>query len=372
MKKIKIAYLGLKEIPSNRGTDRVVENIVSCMDKSKYDITVYCMKGHVDRSAKIEGVNLKILPTITLKNIDMMFYLLLCSIHSLFCKYDIVHLHNIDGAFIIPILNLKYKKKFIGTTHGRPQNVDKWGKRTRAFFSLMEKWFVKYSHTTTSVSKPLADTFMKEYRKETKYIPNGIHLNEQVNVEGAKTILKKHEAEEKFILFASGRIIPIKGLHDVLDAAKLLNLKEQLVILGDMDQLPEYKAKLESQMKNLNTKYLGFINKKPLMLGLISQADIFVFPSTIEAMSMMLLEAASVKVPIICSDIPENKAVFDESEVLFFKAGDPNELADKLKWAMENPVEFKAKSEKAYTRLKNSYTWDRITLQYEKLYESLQ
>jgi len=372
MKKIKIAYLGLKEIPSNRGTDRVVENIVSCMDKSKYDITVYCMKGHVDRSAKIEGVNIKILPTIPLKNIDMMFYLLLCSVHSLFCRYDIVHLHNIDGAFIIPILNLKYRKKFIGTTHGRPQNVDKWGKKTRAFFSLMEKWFVKYSHTTTSVSKPLADTFMNEYGKETKYIPNGIHLNEQVNVEGAKALLIKHNAEEKFILFASGRIIPIKGLHDLLEAASLMNLKEQIVIMGDLDQLPGYKAKLEDQMKNLNTKYLGFINKKPLMLGLISQADIFVFPSTIEAMSMMLLEVASVNVPIICSDIPENEAVFSENEVLFFKAGDPNDLAEKLKWAMENPVEFKAKSEKAYIRLKNSYTWDRITLEYEKLYESLQ
>lgn len=371
MKKIKIAYLGLKEVPSNRGTDRVVENIISCLDKSKFDITVYCMKGHVDRSARIEGVNLKILPTIPIKNVDMMLYLFLCSIHALFCRYDVIHLHNIDGAFIIPILNLKYKKKFIGTTHGRPQNVDKWGKRTRAFFKLMEKWFAKYSNVITSVSKPLADTFLKEYGSEVVYIPNGIHLGEQVDAAGAEELLEKHEVEEKYILFASGRIIPIKGLHDVLEAAGIINLKEQLVILGDMDQVPDYKLKLEEQMKSVNSKHLGFINSKPLLLGLISKTELFIFPSTIEAMSMMLLEAASVKVPIICSDIPENKAVFDETEVLFFKAGDPNDLAEKLKWANSNPDKMKELSGNAYQTLKEKYTWDKVVLQYEDLYENL-
>jgi glycosyltransferase involved in cell wall biosynthesis len=235
----------------------------------------------------------------------------------------------------------------------------------------MEKWFAKYSNVITSVSKPLADTFLNEYGKETIYIPNGIHLSEQVDAEGAKDLLKKHEVEEKYILFASGRIIPIKGLHDVLEAAGIINLKEQIVILGDMDQVPDYKVKLEEQMKTVNSKHLGFISSKPLLLGLISKAELFVFPSTIEAMSMMLLEAASVKVPIICSNIPENKAVFDKTEVLFFKAGDPNDLSAKLKWANSNPDKMKELSENAYQTLKEKYTWVNVVLQYEELYLKL-
>lgn len=372
MKKIKIAYLGLKEIPATRGTDRVVENIISYLDKDKYDITIYCMRGHVDSKAKIEGINIKIIPTIPMKNIDMLFYLFLCSIHTLFCKYDIVHLHNVDGAFVIPILNLKFKNKFVGTAHGRPQDrTDKWGKRTIAFFKTMEKWFLKYSYITTSVSKPLAEAYMKDHGITSRYIPNAISLNETVDKKGAKKVLDDNNVDEKFILFASGRIIPTKGLHDLLDAAKILDLKEQIVILGDIDQLPKYKTKIEKQMNNVNSKYVGFINSKSLLLGIISHVDIFVFPSLIEAMSMMLLEAASMKVPIICSDIPENTAVLNDSEVLFFKAGDPEDLADKLKWAKENPEKMKEFAVKAFQKLKDEYTWDKVTQQYSELYQEI-
>jgi hypothetical protein len=34
-------------------------------------------------------------------------------------------------------------------------------------------------------------------------------------------------------------------------------------------------------------------------------------------MSMMLLEVVSMKTPVIASDIPSNKAVFAEDEILF-------------------------------------------------------
>lgn len=372
MKKIKIAFLGLKEIPATRGTDRVVENIIENLDKEKYDVTIYCMKGYVPLDFKLEGLKIKTFATIPIKNIDMVFYLIQCALHTLFCKYDIIHLHNIDGAFVIPIVNLKYKKRFIGTAHGRPQDrVSKWGKRTIAFFKTMEKWFLKYSLVTTSVSKPLVEAYMKDHGISSIYIPNAISLNEKVDQEGAKKFLDDNNVDEKFILFASGRIIPTKGLHDVLDAAKMIDLKEQIVILGDIDQIPKYKTKIEKQMNYVNSKYLGFINSKALLLGIISHVDIFIFPSLIEAMSMMLLEAASMKVPIICSDIPENTAVLDDNEVLFFKAGDPDDLAEKLKWAMDNPEKMKEFSERAFNKLKEEYTWDKVTEQYSDLYQEI-
>ena len=88
-------------------------------------------------------------------------------------------------------------------------------------------------------------------------------------------------------------------------------------------------------------------------------------------MSMMLLEAASQRTPTICSDIPANKAVFNDDHVLFFKVDDPADLADKIKWALVNYLEMKEKSENAFEHLKQKYQWKDIAREYDKLYQQL-
>ncbi len=47
-------------------------------------------------------------------------------------------------------------------------------------------------------------------------------------------------------------------------------------------------------------------------MGLLQSCRVFVFPSTVEAMSMMLLEALAVGTVGIASDIPENTSILPE------------------------------------------------------------
>ena len=77
-------------------------------------------------------------------------------------------------------------------------------------------------------------------------------------------------------------------------------------------------------------------------------------------MSMMLLEAASQNTPIICSDIPANKAVFNDDQVLYFRVDDSTDLADKIKWAFENESEMQKKAERAFEKLKLEHQWKNI------------
>jgi glycosyltransferase involved in cell wall biosynthesis len=88
-------------------------------------------------------------------------------------------------------------------------------------------------------------------------------------------------------------------------------------------------------------------------------------------MSNMLLEVASLKTPLIVSDIHENKAVFDESEVLYFKTGDSEDLASKIEWANTNYSQMLEKAENAFLKLSQQYLWSDIALQYDKIYTSI-
>jgi len=83
------------------------------------------------------------------------------------------------------------------------------------------------------------------------------------------------------------------------------------------------------------------------------------------------LEVASVNTPIIASDIVENRTIFDDDEVLFFKTGDFEDLAQKILWALNNYDSMNHKAAKAYEKLKLNHQWKDIAKEYKKLYQSL-
>jgi len=151
----------------------------------------------------------------------------------------------------------------------------------------------------------------------------------------------------------------------------LLKYNGLLVIAGDLEQIEEYKNEIFSLSKSLNIIFKGLIKDKKELLTIIYNSTLFIFPSLLEAMSMMLLEAASVKTPIICSDIKENKDIFNEDEVLFFKTNNEIDLSQKIDYALNNIDEMKLRAERALKKLQREYNWENISKDYSNLYNSL-
>ena len=120
-------------------------------------------------------------------------------------------------------------------------------------------------------------------------------------------------------------------------------------------------------MADGRVKFIPFIESQSELFGIFRTARLLVFPSTVEAMSMVLLEAASLEVPIVCSDIPENKSVLHE-RAIFFQAGDASDLTAKLRWALDHPKELKKLAQSAAGWVREAYSWDSIAHRYENLY----
>lgn len=83
---------------------------------------------------------------------------------------------------------------------------------------------------------------------------------------------------------------------------------------------------------------------------------------------MMLLEVASSGVPLLCSDIPANTAILDESQALFFASGDVRDLEEKLRWALAHPEQMTVRAARAEEWVHGTYRWDKIVRDYEALY----
>lgn len=363
-----IAFFGIKYFPSQGGTSRVAENLILNLIKD-YNVTVYCYK---NKNAKthIKGVKVVEFPRIKLGGIGVFLYFFICYCHiRLKGRYDIIHAHKIDSFLFLKGLSLN--AKVVATVHGVPYKDGIWGGLAKTFFKFNEKRFLNFEGTKTAISQPLCNYYQEKYNVKVKFIPNGINLLDSKPESSVELFWPEQVPEDSpFVFFAARRIMGIKGLHTMLQAYKKIEYQGNIFVAGDLDIDPAYIKHIKELSKGLNVYFLGYVSPLSALLELVGRCEYFVFPSEIEGMSIMLLEVASTGKPILVSNIPENKQIFDQKEVLYFENKDIDDLAEKLLWVENNKSEFQALGAHARTKVTNTYTWDRITLEYKALYKS--
>jgi len=368
MTKPKLAYFGVKYFPSKGGVSRTTENLIRNL-KDKYNITIYCYK-HPDAKNNIAGVNVVQFPELPFGGLGVFIYFWLCYLHMIFKgDYDIIHLRKIDSAFFLPLLRLKYKK-ILATSHESPYSRDKWGFFEKQYFKFNERVFMKSKAKLTSISSPLCKYYNQKYNRDVEYIPNGIEILEEYDFKTVNELMVQYNINMKYLFFAARRIMSTKGCHTMIEAIKKLRIDNPVIIAGETHS-KDYMNELINESKGLNVKFIGYISDKKVLLALAKQAEYFIFPSETEGMSIILLEVAGTGTPIICSDIPENTSVFNETEVLFFKNKESDDLAEKLKWAFGNRIAMEEKASRAYKKVKEVYSGDNMTRNYSRLYDEL-
>lgn len=368
MRKPRISILGVKHFPSQGAVGRIVEDLLTRI-KDRYDFTLYCMT-HEDAENHIEGVNVVQFPELPGGAAGVFLFYARCALHLLMHgKPDLVHVHKTDAAFTLPFLTRKFK--VIAMSHEAPYRRDKWNRPCKTFFRRMEKIFIGSKAKLTCISKPLCDYYLREYGRPVEFVPNCVENSHPDDKDSAERILREHGIEGDFIFMAGRRIIATKGAHHLLEALNKLEYKGSVVIAGDMGQVRSYTKKIRELARSLDVNFIGFVSGKPTLMALIRRAEYFVFPSETEGMSIMLLEVASVGTPLICSDIPENTAVFAPEEVLYFRNKDAGDLAEKLRWAFGHHIEMEDKAERARRRVIDDYNPGRVVEKYIKLYDGM-
>lgn len=366
MQKKKIAILGVKFWPSRGGTSRVVEDIISQL-KDQYEFTMYAYedpKG-LDHMPDVNVVQFKPYP---FSFIGVFFFFWRCTNHILrHGDYDLIHVHKTDAAFFINRLAKKFR--VIATSHEAPYRRDKWNALAKSYFRWMERVFMRSHAKLTVISEPLSEYYLEVYKREVQYIPNGVDIFIEPDLEAADKVLAEHQVSGPFVFFAARRVMGTKGPQHMLRALKQVNYQGQIVIAGDTTELPAFTKELEALSEGLQVKFLGLVTSKTTLMGLICRAKTFIFPSETEGMSIMLLEVGAMGTPVIASDIPENTAVFNDQELLFFQNKNPQDLAEKFTWAEANSEQFAQMGTNMTARVKREYNRELIARQYFDLYE---
>lgn len=368
-----IAMIGHKRIPGREGgVEIVVEELSTRMAKLGNKVDVYNRKGknvqdkNADKENKkikeYKGVKIITIPTINKKGIDAFLYSILASIRVTFSKYDVIHYHAEGSCAMIWIPHL-FRKRTVVTIHGLDWARDKWGGFATKYIKFGEKCAAKYADEIIVLSEGVKKYFKDTYNRDTTFIPNGVN---KPTIRKAKIIKEKYNLnKDDYILFLA-RIVPEKGLDDLIDAYNKIKTDKKLVIAGGSSHTNSYLEHVKEKVKgNDNIIMTGFVQGEELD-ELYSNAYIYCLPSHVEGMPISLLEALSYGNNVLVSDIEENVQVaenYGES----FKTGNVEDLSQKIEKCLEGKHRAEAKEIQEFVL--NKYSWEDVVNKTIKIYK---
>lgn len=206
----------------------------------------------------------------------------------------------------------------------------------KKFSTSIAKWLYKFSQRFASIL-----LFQNKSDKEY-FISNKLISREKAHLipgSGVDTIVYSPEANSKilsknFRFLFIGRLLFDKGIMEYIKACDELKVKyknAEFNILG-----PFYTANssgiseifLNTWIEKGTINYLGVSNN---VIEELKKTDCLVLPSYREGLSKVLLEASSMEVPIITTNVPGCKDVItDEKNGLLCNARDYKDLKSKM------------------------------------------
>ena len=363
---IRVAYIGVKGLPARSGAERVLEGLARRLPGLGVQMTVYCDADYTSQDTVIEDVELVRLRTLRGKHTRSLGLALRGTMASLARRrFDLVHLHNVESAFVIPLLRLRYP--VVSTSHGAAYSRAKWGRMAKWAIQKTEWPFARFSNICTCVSAVDAAYFRSKFRIMPEYIPNGVEPMMRADMAAAREILGRESlAPGNFVLFVAGRVDPTKGAHLLLEAHRNLESRPAVLILGELDHAAGYEQELKRRAA-AEVKFHPLIRDPSVLYGIMRSCKLLVFPSTVEAMSMVLLEAGALAVPVLASDIPENLAVLGD-EGSYFRSGDVDALRAALCDALSGDKRLAVAAERVGARIRREHAWDAIAGRYAEVY----
>jgi glycosyltransferase involved in cell wall biosynthesis len=212
------------------------------------------------------------------------------------------------------------------------------GKLDLFFLKILMPLSLRRADKIIGVSKFTVSEIKKYYlikEEKLEWIHNAVADNFAVDIspEQLEVIRKKYNLPPKFIL-SIGTLQPRKNLPALIEAyVKIPSEKRagiKLVLAGGKGR--NYDTQIDKFIKNysLQTEVLlpGFIDEtdKPALFKL---AHVFCFPSLYEGFGIPILEAMTLGVPTLASNIAPHLEIIDNSTLLF-DVKNPTDFAEKL------------------------------------------
>ncbi len=373
---MRIRFIGQKGIPAVfGGVEYHVDRLAEALARRGHDVAVYVRPWYTPAGlTAYHGARLLRLPTVHSKHGDASVHSFLAAAGSAVSDADIIHFHAIGpGAFsFLPRLT---GKRTVVTVHRLDWQTEKWGRAARLMIRAGEWISVKAPLATIVVSADLQRYFRERYGKETRFIPHG----RVIPTPARPRLIRRRGLKGGDYIFFMGRFSPEKRVDWLIDSfldarksrpASFRGLK--LILAGGSGGSSEVEQDLRRRAAGQESVIFPGNVTGDEKSELLTNARLFVLPSSLEGLPIVLGEAQAYGLACLVSDIdPHREAVAPGKDGLLFDAADRKDLTGKLIRLVEDAALARRLGRAAAARSAHYIDWDGVARRHEEVYEEV-
>lgn len=359
-KQRKVSLIGTNGIPARYGGFETLTEYLAKYLNQDYDLYCYCAKTPKKQQLKTYLNTKLIYIPLKANGWQSMVYDAICIIDSLI-KHDILVVLGFSGVFAFPLKYL-FGKKIVFNIGGIEWQKVRGSKLTAKIEVLAKKWFewicVKSSDTIIVDNQVLYDYVKKEYNIEAVLAEyGGDHAVYEPISDKLKQkypfLLGKYDA-------TVSRAQVDMNIHLVLEAYKAMP-ERNLVVVSNW-HISEYGKKLKNEYQNKysNITLLDAIYDLKILNSIRGNCEIYLHTHSLCGTAPSLTEAMSIKRPVICYDVPTNRATTEGKSYYF---NDVESL--KLILRNLNSEKIEKLGNEMFEIASRRYTWYRIVQLYK-------
>lgn len=206
--------------------------------------------------------------------------------------------------------------------------------------SKIEQKLFEQADTVVCICEGLRHEIVRRAPKQkVSVVPNGVDPDFFVPREKSKALIEKYQTQEKIVIGFIGSFFTFEGLAGLIKSMPLVNKKISdtvLLIVGDGVENQNLKALTEKMGVDGDTViFTGRVPHEDVQ-DYYSIMDILVYPRISKRITELVtplkpLEAMAMEKAVLVSDVGGlRELVIDGQNGVIFKAGDVNDLAEKL------------------------------------------
>ena len=369
---MKIAIVGIRGLPSSySGYETFIGELAPRLVQRGHEVTVYCRSAlYQERPAEHLGIKLRYLPSIEHKFLSTLTHSALATLAASCGGFDLVFSVNAaNGMF-----------GFIPRIFGRPcvLNVDgmewlrpKWNRIGRWVFKTSARLGTKFYHVIVTDAEEMHRLYAAQFGIDSTYIAYGANIEPSVRPE----VVKEYGLEQHGYYLIASRLIPDNNADLIVEAFVKSGSRRVLAIAGGAD----YKGNSVERifidrlkaLGNDRVKFLGHVGKPGHVQELHCNCFAYVHGHQFGGINPSLLKALGYGNLILALNTPFNAEVLESGKygVLYEKRVE--DLAAKMAALEADLPRVGDFRKRAPERIRERFTWERITDEYEELFKGL-
>jgi glycosyltransferase involved in cell wall biosynthesis len=365
-RKLRIAMLGSRGIPHTySGYEAFLGEVGPRLVERGHEVIVYCRRSLFrERPKTYKGVRLIYLPSIETKTMGTLTHTAVSMGDVMFRGVDVIFVVNVVNAFhcILPGL---LKKKVAINVDGLDWKRGKWGRLGRKYFYWNAKWVGRICPKgVVTDAQEMRRIYMEEFGTPSVGIAYGANIETSAN----PSVVKLYGLEPSGYYLVASRLVPENNADLIVRAFEKLKTPRLLAIAGNANYRSAFVDRLR-ETKDTRIKFLGHVGNSEHVKELHCNAYAYVHGHSLGGTNPALLKALGYGNCVLALGTAFNQEVLQDYGILFKDV--PADLAEKMQQIEDHPEIAARYRSRASGRIREAYTWERITDQYEELFLQL-